>query len=141
LTGKHRLGVVLLSETSQATRPKQSGAAPQTWRHFTKGSAPYDAFTDIANASEAKVSHEARVTFANRSGHVPWHGSLSPSRTRTHVSWPRFYPDVTIPLVLLETPWDNITATPYRLGGAHPRLRAHPSQSVHAHPSLARPHE
>ena len=44
-----------------------------------RGSASYHAFTEIGNASEAKISHEARVTFTKHAEHVPWHGSLSPS--------------------------------------------------------------
>ncbi|OIV90321.1 hypothetical protein TanjilG_14719 [Lupinus angustifolius] len=86
----------------------------QIWRHFMKGPMSYDAFTEIGNAREARISHDARVmawvSFTKHSDHVPCHRSLSPSTrekcvmasissssTQTHVSWPLFHLTLGIP--------------------------------------------
>ncbi|CAL0301834.1 unnamed protein product [Lupinus luteus] len=90
----HRLGVEFLLETLQATMAKQFRVPLQMCRHFLKGSASYDAFSEIGNASETSMNltrgtghfHRALgtcamawVTFTLHSGRVPGNGSLSPS--------------------------------------------------------------
>ncbi|CAL0302092.1 unnamed protein product [Lupinus luteus] len=73
---------------------KQFRVPLQMCRHFLKGSASYDAFSEIGNASETSMNltrgtghfHRALgtcamawVTFTLHSGRVPGNGSLSPS--------------------------------------------------------------
>ncbi|KAF1891728.1 hypothetical protein Lal_00031698 [Lupinus albus] len=77
----HVSGALLL----QATMAKQFEVGLQIWWHLMKGLAPYHAFTEIGNASEAKK-------LTRGTGHA--HGPLSPSprtaRDTCAMAWVNF---------------------------------------------------